>query len=35
MGESVCAHKELTGGWAKAAQLPEPIYRGLPSKMSI
>ena len=32
MGESVCAHKELTGGWAKAAQLPEPDLSGLAIK---
>ena len=32
MGESMCAHKELTGGWAKAAQLPEPDLSGLAIK---
>ena len=32
MGESVRAHKELTGGWAKAAQLPRPDLSGLAIK---
>ena len=32
MGDSVCAHKELTGGWAKAAQLPRPDLSGLAIK---
>ena len=32
MGESVCAHKELTGGWAKAAQLPQPDLSGFAIK---
>ncbi|WP_417305710.1 homocysteine S-methyltransferase family protein, partial [Ellagibacter isourolithinifaciens] len=32
MGDSVCTHKELTGGWAKAAQLPRPDLSGLAIK---
>lgn len=32
MGESVRAHKELTGGWAKVAQLPRPDLSGLAIK---
>lgn len=32
MGDSVRAHKELTGGWAKAAQLPQPDLSGLAIK---
>ena len=32
MGDSVCAHKELTGGWAKAAQLPQPDLSGFAIK---
>ena len=32
MGDSGCAHKELTGGWAKAAQLPQPDLSGLAIK---
>ena len=32
MDESVRAHKELTGGWAKAARLPVPDLSGLAIK---